>query len=204
MPHARHPPKFGFANAPRGCDGERPRQRPADLRCADGGERADAAFTVAFKITREAAHAGERAHQRAAADPLGAACRQEGAHVRRPKRCKVFQRGGTAEMRGEEGEKLKYVALIGFERFRRVTPLVAEMAQPATISAATLGATPGNLSSPPPERGRSAATGRRVGVEPGAPFVTLTPPRRAMRAVPPLLGEGAIEFHFSLAALSPS
>ena len=33
-------------------------------------------------------------------------------------------------MRGEKGEKLKHVALIGFERFRRVTPLVAEMAQP--------------------------------------------------------------------------
>ena len=34
-------------------------------------------------------------------------------------------------MRGEEGEKLQYVAPIGFERFRRVTPLVAEMAQPS-------------------------------------------------------------------------
>ena len=122
--------KFGFANAPRGRDGERPRQRLADLRRADGGERADAAFAVAFKITREAAHAGERAHQRAAADPLGAARRQEGAHVRRPKRCKVFQRGGAAEMRGEEGEQLQHVALIGFERFRRITPLVAEMAKP--------------------------------------------------------------------------
>ncbi len=122
--------EFGLGDAPRGGDGKRPRQRLADLRCAHGGERADAALAVAFEVAGEAAQAGERAHQRAAADPLGAPRRQECAHVRRLERREVFQRGATAEMLGEESEKLKHVAPIGFERLRRITPLVAEMAEP--------------------------------------------------------------------------
>ena len=44
--------------------------------------------------------------------------------------------------------------------------------------------------SPPPERGRSADEGRRVGVQSTAPAARATPPRRAPRADPPLPGEG--------------
>ncbi len=42
--------------------------------------------------------------------------------------------------------------------------------------------------SPPPERGRSAAKGRREGVNDAR--TDMTPPRRASRADPPLSGEG--------------
>ena len=123
--------KLEIGDALGGGGRQRPRQGLAELRRAHRGKRADLALAVPLKITREAAHAGERAHQRAAADPVRAARGEEGAHVRRLERGKVLQRRRAAEMLGEEGEELQRVAPIGFERFRRIAPLVAEMAKPA-------------------------------------------------------------------------
>ena len=80
---------------------------------------------------RERAHAGERAHQRAAADAVRAARRQKGADVGRRQRGERLQRRRAAEMLGQEAQELPHVAPIGFERLWRHAPLGAEMAEPA-------------------------------------------------------------------------
>ena len=81
-------------------------------------ERADPALALAFEEARERARAGERAHQRAAADAVGAPRRHEGAHVRRASSlARLRERDLAAEMLGEEGEELADVAR---DRPRRV------------------------------------------------------------------------------------
>ena len=115
------------------------------------------------------AQAGERAHQRAAADIVGAPRRQEGAHIGRRQRGKLLQRRRAAEMLGEKGEELQHVAPIGFERLRRQPPLGAEMCEPASISAATLGRDEARASaifrSSPRTAGIQAFRPARIGTE---------------------------------------
>ena len=74
----------------------------ADFRRAHGGERADLAFAAAFEKAGKRAHPGKRAHQRAAADVVGAARRHERAHVGRLERGERVERGRAAKMPGEE------------------------------------------------------------------------------------------------------
>ena len=101
------------------------------LRGAHRGERRDLAFAVAFEEAGERARAGERAHQRAAADPVGAPRRHEGAHVGRRERASCSQRRLAAQMPGQEGEELRDVALIGLDGLGRHAPLAGEMREPA-------------------------------------------------------------------------
>ena len=114
-----------------GGDGKRPRQGFGNLRRAHGGERADLALAVAFEKAGERARAGERAHQRAAADVFGAPRRHEGAHVGRHKRGELLERRRAAKVVGEEGEELQNVAPVGFESLRRHAAFGAEITEPA-------------------------------------------------------------------------
>jgi hypothetical protein len=104
------------------------------------GEMTDLALAVAFEKAGETAHAGERAHQRAAADAFGTARRHEGAHVRRRERGKFLERRRAAEVLGEESEELQHVAPVRLERLRRKTAFVAEVPQPAFDVAIALAA----------------------------------------------------------------
>ena len=79
---------------------------------------------------REGAEAGERPHQRAAADAGCAPRRHEGAHVGGRELGKVRQRGRAAEMLGEKLEELQHVAPVGLDRLRRHAPLGAKMLEP--------------------------------------------------------------------------
>jgi hypothetical protein len=82
--------QLGIGDAARGRHRQRPRQCLANLRRAHGGKRADPALAVAFEIARKAAQAGERSHQRAAADAFGAALGQKRAHVRGRQRREIL------------------------------------------------------------------------------------------------------------------
>jgi hypothetical protein len=79
----------------------------------------------------EGADTRKRAHERTAANTGASAYGKEGAHIRRRKRSKVFQRRRTTAMLGDKGEKLHDVAPIGFKRPWRHPSLGAEMVQPA-------------------------------------------------------------------------
>ena len=127
------------------------------------------------EIAREAAHAGERAHQRAAADPLRAARRHEGAHVGWRQRRECFQRRRAAEMLGEKGEELQHVAPIGFERLRRITALVAEMAEPAFDLGGDLGGDEIQSCSSPWSGGGGPLGGRWKGRRRSARFLADAP-----------------------------
>ena len=157
--------KLDIGDAFGGAGRQRPRQCLAELWRPHRGKRADLALAVAFKIAGEAAQAGERAHQRAAADPVGAARGEEGAHVSR-RQCREFlQRRRAAEMLGEEDEELHNVSPIGFKRLRRITALVAEMAEPTLDLGSDFG---GHKFSSPVGAGegdRSEGGGRGVGDE---------------------------------------
>ena len=107
---------------------------------------------------REGAHAGERAHQRAAADavargaPPGRRARPAGVSAARSR-----ERRRAAEMPGKKAQELQHVAPVGLDRLRRHAPLGAEMPSQLSISAATLGATQSGWSD---SIGRSSARKR--------------------------------------------
>jgi hypothetical protein len=86
---------------------------------------------AAFEETAKGADAGERAHQRTAADGVSAPRREEGAHVSRGKCRQVSQGRRAAQMIGEEMQELQYIAPVGFDRFARKIALGAEMPQPS-------------------------------------------------------------------------
>ena len=130
---------IGIGDGARARHRKRPRQGLADLRRAHGGKRADPALAVALEKAREGARAGERSHQRAAADAVGAPRRHEGAHIGRRQRGKLFQRRRAAEMLGEESEELQHIALIGLDRLWRHAPLGAEMLEPVRDLGGDLG-----------------------------------------------------------------
>ena len=111
--------------------GERLRQRLRHLRRAHARRARRPCPCRSFEEAREGAHAGERAHQRAALDALGAPRRHEGAHVLRRQLGERAQRRRAAEMLGQESEELAHVAPVGFDRLGRHAPLAAEMPEPA-------------------------------------------------------------------------
>ena len=112
-------------------DADRLRQRLGDLRRAHGGERADAALALAFEVARERAHACERAHQRAAADTVGAPRGEERAHVRRRELDEPRERHLAAEVFRQEGEELAGVPGIGLDRLRRHPLFAGQKCAPA-------------------------------------------------------------------------
>ena len=112
--------------------GKRPRQRLADLRRAHGGERADLALAVAFEIAAQS-----RACRQACASASGCRSPRRGARrgrrARRPARSAAssFSDGGPPRCPARKARNCAHVAPVGFERFRRIAALGAEMAQPA-------------------------------------------------------------------------
>ena len=122
--------QLGVGEPARRRHGERLRQRLLDLRRTDRGERRDAPLALAFEKAGERARAGERPHQRAAADAIIAPMRHEGAHVPRRQLAQHGEADAAAEMIVEEGEKLAHVAAIGLDGFRRHPPLGAEIGEP--------------------------------------------------------------------------
>ena len=123
--------EIGVGQALGSRSGERPRQGLADFRRPDRDQRADLALAAPFQVAREAAHAGERPHQRTAADIGGAARCHEGAHVSRREIGEGSERWRPAEMLGEKSQKLQHIAPVSFHRLWRIAPFVAEMREPA-------------------------------------------------------------------------
>ena len=147
--------QVGVGDALGGGDGERLRQRLGNLRRAHRGERADLALAVAFEEARERAHAGQRAHQRAAADARRAPRRHEGAHVLRGELGELGQRWRAAEMLGEKAEELaRRRARRPPAVFARHPALGAEMAQPARDLGRHVGGGSGKGSRSAPSRVR--------------------------------------------------
>ena len=124
--------QIGVGDAFRRRDRERLRQCLRHLRRAHGIERRDLAFAVALQKTREGARAGKPAHQRARGDIVRAPRRHEGAHVLRGELGQLLERRRAAEMLGQKSEKLRNIARIGVERFRRHPPLMAQIREPAS------------------------------------------------------------------------
>src|SRR5262249_27737957 len=123
--------EVGVGHLLRRADRQRPRQGFGDFRRAYRAERADLAVASAFEEARKPTYAGERAHQRTAADAFIAARRHIGAHIGRRERGKVLERRRAAKVPSKEAEELQHVALVGLDGFRRHAALVAEKAQPA-------------------------------------------------------------------------
>ena len=124
---------------------ERLGQALLDFRRPDRGQRADLALALAFQETGERARAGERPHQRAAADAVAAAVRHEGAHVARREIPQHREGDPAAEMGREKAEELADVALIGLDGLRRHPPFGAEMGEPIDDFAGGLGGRAGKL-----------------------------------------------------------